>query len=161
MLTQGEEAPEFTLPGTDGDGLEEYRLADHTASGATLLLFYPFAFSPVCTEQLCGFRDAEWLTVDEDVDVFGISVDSAYAQRRFHREYDFQFPLLTDRLADVAAAYGVQYDEWERHPKVAKRAVFAIDHTRTIRYTWASDDAYDTPELDEVWDAIGWLDTGS
>lgn len=157
MLGTGSTAPLFVLPGTDGDTITQYRLTDYTDAGATLLLFYPFAFSPVCTEQLCGFRDAEWLTVTENVDVFGISVDSAYAQRRFSQTYDFQFPLLSDRLASVAADYGVRDDELETHPAVAKRAVFAIDDTRTIRYTWGTDDAYESPDIEALEESIAWL----
>lgn len=157
MLTTGERAPGFELPGTDGNTISQYKLTDYTDNGAVVLLFYPFAFSPVCTEQLCGFREAEWLTVAEDVNVFGISVDSAYSQKRFAEEYDFQFPLLCDRVATVADAYGVRADEVENHPSVTQRAVFAIDDDRTIRYTWATEDIYESPEIEEVRRAINWL----
>lgn len=157
MLGTGDRAPAFELPGTDGDAIEQYRLTDYTDSGAVILLFYPFAFSPVCTEQLCGFRDAEWLTVADDVDVFAISVDSAYSQKRFSNEYDFHFPLLCDRLAAVAADYGVRADEIDDHPHVTQRAVFAVDDTRTIRYTWSTDDAYESPSIEDVQAAIDWL----
>lgn len=157
MLEPGRTAPAFVLPGTDGDTRTQYRLTDYTDAGVTLLLFYPFAFSPVCTEQLCDFRDAEWLAVTEEIDVFGISVDSAYAQQRFSQAYDFQFPLLSDRLASVAADYGVRYEELAHHPHVAKRAIFAIDDTRTIRSTWVTDDAYKSPTIEDLEASIAWF----
>lgn len=158
MLEVGAVAPEFEVPGAGSDGIELYRLADYLGVGAAVLVFYPFAFSPVCTTQLCRFRDAEWLAVNENVDVLGIAVDSAYAQQRFREAYDLSFPLLTDRLAEVAADYGVRYDEWEHHPAVAKRAVVTVDADQTVRYTWSTDDATESPTDDELQESIAWLE---
>ncbi|PGF13827.1 hypothetical protein CP556_22225 [Natrinema sp. CBA1119] len=77
MLELGETAPSFTLPGTDGETIDEYSLKEYTNEGAAVLAFYPFDFSPICTEELCDFRDVEWLTFTEGVNLFGISTDSA------------------------------------------------------------------------------------
>ena len=153
----GEQVSDFELPGVGDDGIDTFRLSEFTDEGALVLSFYPFDFSPVCTQQLCGFRDAEWLTVTENVDVVGVSVDSAHSHKQFRTEYELQFPLLTDRLASMAAAFGVKYDYWEHHPAVCKRAVFALDDSHTIRYRWVTDDANDQPTLGEIHDAIGWL----
>jgi len=153
----GEPVPEFELPGVGDDGIELFSLSEFTDDGALILSFYPFDFSPVCTRQLCGFRDAEWLTFTEDVDVVGISVDSAYSHRQFREEYRLSFPLLSDRLASVADEFGVKYDEWEHHPAVCQRAVFAIDDSRTVRYRWHSMDANEEPTLDELQESIDWL----
>lgn len=158
MLEVGAVAPEFEVPGAGKDGIGQHRLTDYLDAGAAVLMFYPFAFSPVCTSQLCRFRDAEWLTVTEHVDVLGLSVDSAYAQQRFREAYDLPFPLLTDRLADVAADYGVRYDEWEHHPAVTKRAIVAVDSDQTVRYTWVTDDATESPTRDELRESIAWLE---
>lgn len=161
MLEEGETAPDFELPGTDGETHEEYRLTEYTNSGTVVLAFYPADFSPVCTDELCAFRDTEWLTVNEGVDVFGISVDSVYSHTQFINEYDFEFPLLTDRLGEVANSYGVRYDKWEGQVKVAKRALFTIDETQTIRYTWYSDDAYESPDLAVLHEAIERTEDGT
>lgn len=145
------------LPGVGDDGIDTYSLSEFTDGGALVVSFYPFDFSPVCTEQLCGFRDAEWLTFTDDVDVVGISVDSAYSHQRFREEYGLNFPLLTDRLGSVAADFGVRYDQWEGHPAVCQRALFAIDESHTIRYAWRNDDATEQPSLEELKDSIAWL----
>lgn len=153
----GEQVLDHELPGVGDDGIDTFSLSDFTEEGALVISFYPFDFSPVCTEQLCGFRDADWLTFTEGVDVVGVSVDSAYSHRRFREEYGLTFPLLTDRLASVAEYFGVKYEEWENHPAVCQRAVFAIDDSHTIRYTWHSEDANEQPSLEDVKESIAWL----
>lgn len=150
MITDGSHAPGFTLPGTDGEVLEEYELASYTDAGATVLVFYPFDFSPVCTSELCEFRDAEWLTLTPNVDVLGISTDSAYAHRRFSRENDINFPLLSDSGGSVIEDYGVKYEEWEGHRAVSKRAIIILDDDQRVRYRWHTEDATDNPDLGEV-----------
>ncbi|MFB6170495.1 MAG: redoxin domain-containing protein [Haloarculaceae archaeon] len=154
MLSEDEPAPSFSLPGTDGGEFEEYALAEYTEEGVAVLAFYPFDFSPVCTDELCGFRDAEWLTLSPAVDVLGISTDACYAHRAFIDQYGLSFPLLSDTTGEVADRYGVAYEEWELHRGVSKRSVFVVDDEMTVRYAWSTDDAYDTPDLYELHEAI-------
>lgn len=151
VLEEGQAAPDFTLPGTDGDHeFEQYELADYTDAGAVVLVFYPFDFSPVCTTELCDFRDAEWLSMTADVDVFGISRDACYAHAQFIQEYNLTYPLLSDVDGTATEAYQVKYDEWEMHPGIPKRAVYIIDETETIQYTWVTEDAYESPAIKDI-----------
>jgi peroxiredoxin len=150
MITQGETAPGFTIPGTEGDDIEKYCLEEHTETGAVILVFYPFDFSPICTEELCSFRDAEFLTFTEGVDVFGLSLDSCYSHKRFIQENSFNFPLLSDTKGRVTEDYGLAYDEWEDHEGVPKRALVTVDESQTVRYTWKTEDAYEQPSLDDL-----------
>jgi peroxiredoxin len=150
MIQRGSTAPDFTVPGTDGDGIDKYTLSDYTETGAAVLIVYPFDFSPVCTEELCSFRDAGWLLFTEGVDVFGVSPDSCYAHKRFIRENDLPFPLLSDTLGRVTDKYGLAYDEWEHHKGVPKRALVTVDDSRTVRYTWMTEDATVSPTLREL-----------
>ena len=150
MISDSETAPGFTLPGTDGDTIEKYSLANHIDQGAAVLVFYPFDFSPVCTDELCMFRDAEWLTFTENIDVLAISLDSCYAHKRFVNEYDLPFPLLSDTTGTVTEQYGLAYDEWEHHAGVPKRALITVDDTQTVQYTWVTEDAYENPSLEEL-----------
>lgn len=162
MLTEGTTAPTFTLPGTDGGTeFEKYRLSDLVADGPAILVFYPFDFSPVCTMELCGFRDAEWLTMDESVDVIGISRDACYAHAEFIEANSLTFPLVSDVEGTVTESYEVKYDEWEGHPGVPKRAVFIVDTDRTIEYAWETDDAYENPDIDVLFDKITALESVS
>lgn len=150
MIGETDTAPEFVLPGTEGDGFGRYRLSEYTGAGAVVLAFYPFDFSPVCTDVLCGFRDAEWLSMHPAVDVFGISTDACYAHERFIDEYGLTFPLLSDTTGEVTERYGVDYDEWELHSGVPRRTVVVVDAERTVRHVWTTADAYESPDIEEL-----------
>ncbi|PSQ17639.1 hypothetical protein BRD00_06760 [Halobacteriales archaeon QS_8_69_26] len=154
MIQVGDTAPAFDLPGTDGDEVERYRLSDFTESGAAVVLFYPFDFSPVCTEELCNFRDSEMLTFTADLDVVAISADSVYAHRKFVRENDLPIPLLSDHDGRVSEAYGVLYDELEGHPTVSKRAVFVVDSEEAVRYAWVADEWTTDPDITAVYECV-------
>lgn len=156
-MNASETSPEFTLPGTDGETIRSYSLEELTEGVGAILIFYPFNFSPVCTDQLCTFRDAEWLTFTDGLEVVGISVDSVYSHKQFINEYDLQFPLLTDRLGEVAESYGFLKEEFEDHPRVPRRSIVAVDDSRRIRYTWVPDSQYEAPQVDELEDSISWF----
>lgn len=156
-METGTKAPGFTLPGTDGDRIASYSLDEYTTSGVAILLFYPFDFSPVCTTELCEFRDAEFFEFTANVDVFGISTDSVYAHREFINQYDLPFPLLSDNGGTVSDAYGLKYDEFEQHEAVSQRALVVVDDSREIVHTWTADDAraeFDISVLDSVRDNV-------
>lgn len=158
MIQEGSVAPDFTLPGSLGGFEDSYTLTEQTEKGnAILLLFYPFDFSPVCTNELCAIRDAEWFDVMPDVDVWALSGDSVHAHRAFAEAYNLEFPLLSDFAAEVAEAYDIRYDEWEDHTNVPKRAVFLVDADRRIRYAWSTDDALEKPDFFPVSEAVNQL----
>ncbi|PSP48602.1 hypothetical protein BRC75_06340 [Halobacteriales archaeon QH_7_69_31] len=133
MIAAGESAPDFTLPGTEGDSIAKYSLTESVETGGVVLVFYPFDFSDVCTGELCSFRDAEFLTFTEGLDVFGLSLDSYKALKRFIRQNELNFPLLSDTRRRVTDPYGLAHEELNDHEGVPKRAV---DDTRTTRYCW-------------------------
>lgn len=155
MIREGAAAPDFELPGTAGGTDRRFSL-DATASdgNATLLLFYPFDFSPVCRTELCALRDAKWFDLTENLNVWAVSGDSVYSHRAFADQFDLAFPLLSDSNAAVASAYDVRYDEWEGHRDVPKRAVFVVDSDRTIAYAWSTEDATEKPEFAPVKEAV-------
>lgn len=150
MLEEGEGAPNFTLPGTQGGTIDQYSLTDHTTNGAVVLLFYPFDLSPVCTEELCNFRDSTWLTFTPNLALFGISTDTVYAHREFSQQIDLPFPLLSDHDGSVSEEYDVLYDELEHHPRVCKRAVFVINESQHVSYAWEGDPWTEDPNIHEI-----------
>lgn len=147
-------AHSFELPGTAGEDIRKHRLGEYTEEGAVVLVFYPFDFSPVCTDVLCRFRDAEFLTFTDDVDVVGISLDSCYAHQEFIDQYDIPFPLLSDSTGRVTEQFGLDYEEWEHHRGVPKRALVTIDESRNVRYKWYTENAYESPNYDELHDSV-------
>lgn len=156
MVGVGETAAGFTLPGTGGESIDQYSLLDGLTDWPVVLVFYPFDFSPVCAKQLCSFRDIEWLSFTDGIDVWGISPDSSHCHRRFMDEYDLTFPLLTDRLGEVAESYGLLLESFENHPAVPKRAVLTVDTDRTVRSSWKADSQYQAPATENIETLIDW-----
>lgn len=159
MLGVGESAPPFSLQGTDGTDISTYTLEDHLADGPALLAFFPFAFSPVCTEQICNLRDVEWFSIMDGFSVLGVSTDGPFAQRAFADEHDVDFPLLSDGDGGIADAYGVLADELDGVGRVAKRATFIVDRSGTVRHVTLTADHNETPDLTAIRDAAVGLAT--
>jgi thioredoxin-dependent peroxiredoxin len=125
MLTEGDQAPDFTLPDQGGNPVT---LSD--LRGQTLVLyFYPRADTPGCTTQACGIRDHASDYDEIDARVIGISPDPVAAVRKFADKYDLGFTLLADEDHAVADAYGT-WGEKNMYGKTymgVHRATFIID----------------------------------
>jgi peroxiredoxin len=149
MLTVGDTAPDFELPGVAAGSIDTHALADYTDRGWTVVLtFYPFDFHPACVSQWCALRDAEWLTLLDDVVVLGIGTDSVYSHREFAAAYTLQFSLLSDSDGSVSEAYDVLMDEFDDHRRVPERAVYVIGpHDRPVEYAWVASDFADEPDM--------------
>jgi peroxiredoxin len=155
MQTEGATAPAFELPGVSDGTTDSFSLENALDEDrAVLLLFYPFDFSPVCVDELCAIRDAEWFEFTPDLDVWGVSADSTYAHEAFADAYDLAFPLLSDANASTAAEFGVRHEELEGHEDVPQRAIFLVDDERTVRYAWATEDPLSRPDFVPVKAAV-------
>jgi peroxiredoxin len=108
VLASGTPAPAFRLAREDGEGFSEQELLGHT----TILVFYPFAFSPVCTDQLQLYEQALGELTAGGERIFGVSCDSSYAQSAFREKLGVSIPQLSDFEPKGAAckAFGVLHD---------------------------------------------------
>lgn len=140
-------APEFELTSHQN---ETIKLSEKLAQGPVVLAFFPLAFTGVCTEEMCEFRDSLSEFADLQATVLAASVDSRFALAAFAEKNQISFPLLSDFNKEVSAAYGAQYETFLGLKQVAKRSVFVIDREGTVRFRWVSDDAKVKPNLDEV-----------
>ncbi len=131
-LAIGEEAPDFALKGSVGDG--PVKLSDYRDKSNVVLLFFPLAWTSVCTQEMCTLRDSYQRYADLDAEVLGISVDSPFALKAWSREENFPFPLLSDFNREACRAYDVLYDDLLGLKGVAKRAAFVIDKAGIVRY---------------------------
>jgi peroxiredoxin len=105
-----------------------------------LLRFYPGDFSAVCGEKLCEFRDTDWLAMNPDVSVFGISTDTIPAHSAFINELGLNFPLLSDNNATVCKQFDVCVEEIAGHRiDGGLHAVYIVDDDRRIQYAWSVD----------------------
>jgi len=124
MLKVNDRAPDFTL--TDDSG-ESFRLSEQ-APEKVLLVFYPGDNTPVCTKQLCDYRDGLESFDDLGVKVVGISHDGVESHQKFREKHDLPFTLLTDPEFKVTAMYD------SKGLLGMKRSVFLVDQSMLIRY---------------------------
>jgi mycoredoxin-dependent peroxiredoxin len=126
-VTVGQPAPDFTVPNQRG---EEVTLSD-LRGRKVVLVFYPFAFSPICTGELCSLRDRRG-EFDDDTVLLGISVDTKHALRAFAEQEALGFDLLSDFWPHgaVAQAYGAFLADSGK----ATRATFVIDRAGIVRW---------------------------
>ncbi|MEN9415331.1 MAG: hypothetical protein RLZ62_1635 [Bacteroidota bacterium] len=147
MLQPGEKAPDFSLRATDKSlvKLSEYRGKN------VVILFFPFAFTGVCTKELCYMRDSLAQYENLDAQILAISVDSPYTLAKWKEEQQFNFPLLSDFNKSVSKKYDTIYKEFALGLKgVSKRSAFVIDKTGILRFVEVLENAGELPNFEAV-----------
>ncbi|RSM40188.1 peroxiredoxin [Amycolatopsis balhimycina DSM 5908] len=125
----GSEAPDFTL---NDYNKQPVQLSSFRGDKPVLLVFYPFAFSGICTGELCQLRD-EFADYDnKGVQVLGVSVDTPFSLKAWAEKEGYQFPLLSDFWphGEVARAYGV----FNEQAGLAVRGTFLIDTSGVVKF---------------------------
>lgn len=140
----GHPAPGFTLYDTNKNPVHLHDLKGKKV----VLLFFPLAFTSVCTKELCHVRDNIVLYNKVQAEILAISVDSLYALGRFKAEQELNFTLLSDFNKEVSQAYGAFYDNFSYGMKgVSKRAVFVIDGEGILRHEEVLENASALPDF--------------
>ena len=143
----GQTAPDFTLYDTDKQKVTLSELKGKNV----LLLFFPQAFTGVCTAELCSIRDNIAIYNDTNATVLGISVDSVFTLGKFKSEQSYNFPLLSDFNKEVSTAYGAIYDSWILDMKgVSKRSAFLIDKTGIVKYAEVLENPGEQPDFNAI-----------
>ena len=150
MPTVNDKAPGFCLQSDSG---EEYCLSEH-AGQRVLLVFYPGDNTPVCTAQLCEYRDGIESFADLGVSVVGISSDDLESHQKFRSKHDLPFVLLSDPDLEVAKLYG------SKGRLGMKRAVFLVDEKGVVRYAHIETLALFRRRAEELLEAVKALDDG-
>ena len=143
----GQKAPNFELPDQDKNmvKLELFKGKN------VVLLFFPAAFTGVCTKELCQSRDEFSFYNGMNAQVLGISVDMPFSLAKFKEANQLTFPLLSDFNKDAITAYGCKYDTWVAGLKgVAKRSSFVIDKEGVVRFAQILETAGDYPDFDGI-----------
>ena len=150
-LQNGQHAPDFTLYDTERN---KVTLSEQRGSNV-LLLFFPAAFTSVCTAELCSVRDNIAQYNEANAKVFGISVDSLFTLGRYKEDQGLNFPLLSDFNKDVSKAYGALYDTFAFDMQgVSKRAAFVIDSEGLIQYAEVLENAGEQPDFKNIYAAL-------
>ena len=148
MVKVGDMAPDFTLKNTSK---EEVTLSEHHGK-KVILAFYPGAFTGVCDKEMCSFQENLAKLNDCNATVFGISVDSPWANAEFARRYNLEFELLSDLDRDVVESFDAKFvglgglDGYVS----ANRVVIIIDSEGTVQYRWVAENPGVEPDYDEV-----------
>jgi peroxiredoxin len=150
MVSVGDDAPEFTAPLANGS-IDSFTLSDRLAEAPLVLAFFPAAFTPTCTAEMCTFRDRLSEFERIDATVYGVSIDTPFTLNEFRDRNDLNFGLIGDSNRDAVDAYDVSMDfEAYGVDRVAKRAVFVVDRDGVVTYAWVSDDPGAEPDYDAV-----------
>ena len=150
-VRKGDKAPGFALAAKPGEVVD---LNEVLGKEKVVLLFFPLAFSPVCTTEMCTMRDAwaDWKKLDSKV--YGISVDSPFVTNKFREEESIPFPILSDFNKDVSRTYDVLHEDLMGLKGVSKRSAFVIGDDGTVVYDWVSDDPKNQVPFDEIQAAL-------
>lgn len=147
----GSMAPEFSLYSSEKKkiSLEGYRGKN------IILLFFPLAFTRVCTKELCNVRDTMGIYNDANADVIAISVDSPQTLAKFKEDQNLNFELLSDFNKVVSEMYGCIYETFSLEMKgVSKRSAFVIDREGIVRYAEVLENAGEQPNFQAVTDCL-------
>lgn len=145
----GQQAPDFTLYNSEKNSVS---LHDFKGKKNVLLLFFPLAFTSVCTAELCSVRDDIGNYENDDVQVLGISVDSVFTLAKYKEEQQYNYPLLSDFNKEVSTAYGSIYESFTNMALkgVSKRSAFIIDKQGVIEYAAVLDNAGELPDFKAI-----------
>lgn len=150
----GDKAPDFKLKSHLG---EDTSLSAHAGENV-LVLFFPFAFTGVCTKELCQTRDDIAFYNNAKAKVLAVSVDSHFTLAKFAEANQLNFPLLSDFNKATASAYGCLYDDFIGYYKgVAKRSAFVVDKEGVVRYAEVLESAGDIPNFEAIQKVLGEL----
>jgi peroxiredoxin len=153
-LEIGSRAPDFSLKTKTADGLKDVSLGDHLGNSSVVLLFFPFAFTSVCMAEACSVRDDLKAYEELNAKVFGISVDSPFAQEAMALKENLNFPLLSDFNKIVSKSYDVLYEDFIGFEGVAKRSAFVVSIEGNITFAWSSDDPQQLPDFNQIKQAL-------
>lgn len=148
-IEQGDKAPGFTLQDTSGKPITLSGLID-SGKGPVLLLFFPFAFSDVCTDEMRTLRDNMKLYNSLNTLVAGISVDSFFTLREFKKANNLNFSLLSDFNKKAAEKYGVLNNYYHGLNGVAKHSAFVISPDRIVLYAEVLEDDVHHPNFKTI-----------
>ena len=144
----GKEAPDFELPDIN---MKIHKLSDYRGQ-KVVLAFFPAAESPVCTIEMCNFRDNTQGLKEIGTQVIGISVDGPFANKMFSQNRQLNFPLLSDYKRDTISKYGIVMKDLAslKDYNAAKRSIIVLDNNGMVIYKWVSENPMVEPNYDEI-----------
>ena len=146
-LSAGTKAPDFTLKSKTADGLVDVTLSANFGQKPTILLFFPLAFTGVCTQELCDLTGGLDASQDLGADVIAVSVDSPFAQEAWAQKEGIKIRLVSDLNKTATRAYDVLFPGLAGIGDTAARAAFVIDRDGVIRHAEQTATPKDLPDF--------------
>ena len=149
-IPTGSKAPEFTLKTKTAEGLQDIKLSDNFGHRNTVLLFFPLAFTGVCTQEMCDVSGGIKAYSDLNAQVIAISVDSPFAQEAWAQKESITIPLASDLNKEVAKAYDVLLPDLVGIGAASARAAFVVDREGVVRYSEQTPTPLELPSFDLI-----------
>jgi peroxiredoxin len=149
-LSTGTKAPDFTLKSMGPKGLEDVTLSANFGQRPTVILFFPLAFTSVCTQELCDVTAGLGGFAELSADVIGISVDSPFAQDAWAKKENIGIRLLSDLNKDVTKAYDVVFPGLAGIGDTSARAAFVVGKDGVIHYSEQTPSPKDLPSFEKI-----------
>lgn len=156
-LSVGTKAPDFTLKSKQGDAISDLVLSDNFGKANTVLLFFPLAFTGVCTQEMCDITAGLGSYDGLNAKVVAVSIDSPFAQDAWARKEHIRIPLASDLNKTVSAAYGVLLPDLGGFGSTAARAAFVIDKAGVIQYAEQTPTPHDLPHFEAIKESLAKL----
>jgi len=154
MVGIGDKAPDFALYDYDK---KVRNLSEFLMKGKkTILAFFPGAFTGVCTQEFCTFRDMYGELEKLNGSLVGVSVDAPFAQKAFAEKYSLKFPLLCDFKREVIRKYGVVWEDLGgvEGYDTANRAIFVLDDSGKVQFKWVAENPGVLPDFEAIKKAL-------
>jgi glutaredoxin-dependent peroxiredoxin len=146
----GSKAPDFALKSKTASGLVDVKLSDHLGKKNIVLLFFPAAFTSVCTKEMCDLSAGLNAYKELGAEVIGISVDNAFAQEAWAQREKIGIPLASDLNKEVTKKYDVLFPMLAGIGDTAARAAFVIDKNGVVQYSEQTPTPKDLPNFEAV-----------
>jgi len=149
-LPVGSKAPDFTLKSKTADGLRDVSLSANFGHKNTVLLFFPLAFTSVCTQEMCDITAGLGSYTGLNADVIAISVDSPFAQEAWAQKNNITITVASDLNKTTAKNYEVLLDDLIGLGSVSARAAFVIDKAGVIQYAEQTPTPKELPNFEAI-----------
>jgi len=146
----GSKAPDFSLKSKQASGLVDVKLSNNFGKKNTVLLFFPAAFTSVCTKEMCDISAGLNAYSGFNAEVIGISVDTPFAQEAWAQKEKINITLASDLNKDVIKKYDVVFPMLVGIGDTAARAAFVIDRNGVVQYSEQTPTPKDLPDFDKV-----------
>jgi peroxiredoxin len=156
-LPVGSKAPDFNLKSKQASGLVDVKLSNNFGKKNTLLLFFPLAFTSVCTQEMCDISNGLNAYNDLNADVIGVSVDSPFAQEAWAQKERIGITLTSDLNKETAKAYGTLLPDLIGLGSVSARAAFVVDKLGIIQYSEQTPSPKELPNFHAIKETLARL----